>query len=80
MNHQELSWAIHKYKYTSITTHIHKFTSKQVHKYTNTQISKYISKKECKYARMQAHSWFATVVDGNELGQVYPFQLKQLNP
>ena len=24
------------------------------------------------------HSWFATVVDGNELGPVYPFQLKQL--
>ena len=25
-----------------------------------------------------AHSWFATVVDGIELGQVYPFQLNQL--
>ena len=25
-----------------------------------------------------AHSWFATIVDGNELGQVYSFQLKQL--
>ena len=24
------------------------------------------------------HSWFATVVDGNKLGPVYPFQLKQL--
>ena len=24
------------------------------------------------------HSWFATVVDGNELCPVYPFQLKQL--
>ena len=22
----------------------------------------------------KAHSWFATVVDGNELGPVYPFQ------
>ena len=25
-----------------------------------------------------AHSWFANVVDGNELGPFYPFQLKQL--
>ena len=25
-----------------------------------------------------AHSWFATVVDGNELGPVYPFQLNKL--
>ena len=25
-----------------------------------------------------AHSWFATVVDGNELGSVYPFQRKKL--
>ena len=25
-----------------------------------------------------AHSWFATVVDGNELGPVFPFQSKQL--
>ena len=25
-----------------------------------------------------AHSWFATLVDSNELGPVYPFQLKQL--
>ena len=25
-----------------------------------------------------AHSWFATVVDGHELGPVYHFQLKQL--
>ena len=24
------------------------------------------------------HNWFATVGDGNELGPVYPFQLKQL--
>ena len=24
------------------------------------------------------HSWFAAVVDGNELGPVYPFQLNQL--
>ena len=23
------------------------------------------------------HSWLATVVDGNELGPVYPFQLKE---
>ena len=27
---------------------------------------------------VRAHSWFATVVDGNELGPVYSFQLKQL--
>ena len=27
---------------------------------------------------IHTHSWFATVVDGNELGPVYPFQLKQL--
>ena len=25
-----------------------------------------------------SHSWFTTIVDGNELGSVYPFQLKQL--
>ena len=24
------------------------------------------------------HSWFASVIDGNELGPLYPFQLKQL--
>ena len=28
--------------------------------------------------QFSSHSWFATVVDGNELGPVYPFQLKQL--
>ena len=27
---------------------------------------------------MYEYSWFATVVDSNELGPVYPFQLKQL--
>ena len=30
------------------------------------------------YHYITPHSWFATVVDGNELGPVYPFQLKQL--
>ena len=25
-----------------------------------------------------SHRWFATVLDGNELDPVYPFQLKQL--
>ena len=35
--------------------------------------------KEIRYPWNQiAHSWFATVVDDNELGPVYPFQLKQL--
>ena len=28
--------------------------------------------------QVSTHSWFATVVDSNELGQAYPFQLKQL--
>ena len=29
-------------------------------------------------SELSAHSWFATVVDGNELGPVYPFQLNKL--
>ena len=29
-------------------------------------------------ATSSVHSWFATVVDGNELGPVYPFQLNKL--
>ena len=31
-----------------------------------------------KRSHLDTHSWFDTIVDGNELGPVYPFQLKQL--
>ena len=30
------------------------------------------------FLETEAHSWFATVVGGNELGPVYPFQLNKL--
>ena len=29
-------------------------------------------------SQKEEHSWFATVVEGNELGPIYLFQLKQL--
>ena len=30
------------------------------------------------FLETEVHSWFATVVGGNELGPVYPFQLNNL--
>ena len=39
----------------------------------------YIFFSNLKIYHVSVHSWFATLVDSNELGPVYPFQLKPLN-